>query len=121
MAELLYREIGLILQTEAKDPRLGQVVITGVKASEDLRQATVFFSVWGEDKAAVIDSLDRAHSFIRSCVGRRCYLKYVPQLHFKLDQTLEQAARIDRIIDRLHAEDDPGMREQNISTGESED
>jgi len=119
VAELLHREIGSILQTEVKDPRLQYVSITGVRTSDDLREATVFVAVRG-DKAGVIDSLVRAGSFIRSCVGRRCYLKYVPQLHFKLDRTLEEAARIDRIINQLHSEDNPAAGQDEGQAGESE-
>ena len=118
VAELLHREIGSILQTEIKDPRLQYVSVTGVRASDDLREAMVFVTVRGE-KAGVIDSLVRAGSFIRSRVGRRCYLKYVPQLHFKLDRTLEEAARIDRIIDQLHSEDKPAAGHDEGQAGES--
>lgn len=120
VAELLHREIGCILQTEVKDPRLQFVTVTGVRATDDLREATVFVSVRGDDKTGIIESLGRAGSFIRACVGRRCYLRYVPQLHFKLDRTLEEAAKIDRIIDRLHSENDPAAGQDEAQSGESE-
>ncbi|MEA2063122.1 MAG: 30S ribosome-binding factor RbfA, partial [Gemmatimonadota bacterium] len=102
IGELLHREIGNILLTEVKDTRLQSVTVTCVQASDDLRQATVFVTIRGEDESGTLAGLVHAGSFIRSAVGRRCYLKYVPRLHFKLDQTLREAARIDRIINELH-------------------
>ena len=118
ISELLHREIGIILQTKAKDQRLRQVNITGVRATDDLKEATVFFSVIGEDRAEIIDSLGKASSFIRSCISRDCYLKYVPQLHFKLDRTLEEAARIDRIIEQLHSESSSATTQDEAQSGE---
>ncbi|MFC1613902.1 30S ribosome-binding factor RbfA [Gemmatimonadota bacterium] len=119
IGELLHREIGLILQTKAKDQRLQRVNITGVRATDDLKEATVFFSVIGEDRAEIIESLGKAGSFIRSCIGRSCYLKYVPQLHFKLDRTLEEASRIDRIIQQLHSENSSATTQDETQSGES--
>ena len=117
VGELLHREIGRILLSEVKDPRLRDVTVMAVRASDDLREATVFVSVRGENESRIIESLGRAGSFIRTCLGRRCYLKYVPQLHFKLDSTLEEAARIDRIIEQLHSENNPAAPQSEASPG----
>jgi len=106
LAHLLHREISNILQLEVSDPRLQFVTVTGVRLSDDLKEATVYISIMGEDKQKALASLRHAGSFIRACIGRRCYLKYVPRLNFRLDETLEKAARIDRILDSIHAERD---------------
>jgi ribosome-binding factor A len=106
LAHLLHREIGNIVQLEVSDPRLQFVTVTKVRLSDDLKEATVYFSIMGEDKQKALESLRHAGSFIRACIGRRCYLKYVPCLSFRLDETLEKAARIDRILDSIHTEQD---------------
>ena len=78
--------------------------MTAVRASDDLREATVFVSVLDEDKSAALNGLEKASSFIRSAIGRRCYLKYVPLLHFRLDTSLQNAARIESLLDRVKYE-----------------
>jgi len=98
----LHREIGNLLRFEVKDPRLETVTVTGVRCTDDLKDATVFVAIPGEDKQKIFKSLQHAGKFIRTCIGRRCYLKYVPRLNFKLDYSLEEAARIDHLIDSLH-------------------
>ena len=117
LAHLLHREIGNIIQLEVSDPRLQFVTVTRVRLSDDLKEATVYISIMGEDKQKALESLRHAGSFIRACVGRRCYLKYVPRLYFRLDETLEKAARIDRILDSIHTGQDPSF---NHSPDDSE-
>ena len=97
----MHREIGNVLRFEVNDPRLEIVTVTGVHCSDDLKDATVFVAIPGEDKQKIFASLLHAGKFIRTCIGRRCYLKYVPRLNFKLDHSLEEAARIDNLIDSL--------------------
>lgn len=106
VGQLIYREIGNVLRFDVNDPRLESVTVTGVRLTEDLKDATVFVAVTGEDKRSPLENLRHAVRFIRACLGRRCYLKFVPRLNFKLDSSLEVAARIDRLIDGLNAEKD---------------
>lgn len=106
LSHLLHREIGGIIQREVSDPRLQFVTVTKVRVTDDLKEATVYFSIMGEGKQKALESLRHAGSFIRTCIGRRCYLKYVPRLSFRFDETLEKAARINRILDSIHLEQD---------------
>jgi ribosome-binding factor A len=107
IGEVLHGEIGNVLQQEIRDPRLQFVTITAVKLTEDLKEATVFVSIMGDDKLKTFERLQGAGKFIRACIARRCYLKFLPSLRFKLDSTLEQAARIERLLDSLHLEEQP--------------
>ncbi|OGF98004.1 MAG: ribosome-binding factor A [Candidatus Glassbacteria bacterium RIFCSPLOWO2_12_FULL_58_11] len=106
LGHLLQREIGNVLQLEVNNPRLRFVTVTGVRLSDDLKDATVFVSIIGEDKQKTFDSLLNAVSFIRTCTGKRCYLKFVPRLNFKLDLTAERASRIDHLLQEMHSGDD---------------
>lgn len=99
--ELLKQEIARIVREEVKDPRVGFATVMDVASSRDLRHARVYISVMGEEeeKAATLAALRSASGFVRSRVGQSITLKYLPELHFELDRTLERAARIEAILD----------------------
>jgi ribosome-binding factor A len=103
--QLLKQEIARVL-SELKDPRIGFATVMDVRTSPDLRHARVFVSVLGSEgeKQVALDALSGARGFIRSRMGKEITLKYLPELHFELDRTLEQAARIEELLEDLGAE-----------------
>jgi ribosome-binding factor A len=94
-------EIADILMTKVKDPRIGFVTVTAVKVSDDLRNAKVFVSVLGSDIGRTFEGLDAARSFIRSELGRRLKLRFVPELSFREDHTAEEAEKIYKLMDEM--------------------
>jgi ribosome-binding factor A len=100
VGELIRAEISSLMHTELHDPAIGFVTITQVTMSNDLRTARVYFSCLGteEDFARVRAGFDRAAGFLRREVGRRCKLRYAPELHFFPDHSAETGARIERIL-----------------------
>jgi len=106
VGELLHEEISRIIQREAKDPRLGFVTVTGVEVSPDLRQARVYVSVLGDDAEAksTLAGLTSAARYFRSLLRESLSLRYIPDLSFKLDTSLEQGLRIDALLDRIKEE-----------------
>ena len=106
VAELLHEEISLLIQRRVRDPRLGFVTVTGVEVSPDLRVAQVYVSVLGneDDVEQSLASLRRAAGFFRRELGASLSLRYLPELIFRPDNTLERGLRIDQIIDSLHEE-----------------
>lgn len=107
-AESVGRQIQLelsdLIHRRLKDPRLGYVTVTGVQVSRDLKFARVHVSVMGDDEVrdASHRTLQRAAPFLRRELGRRIRLRNVPELDFRLDESLEQASRIDRLLDDLN-------------------
>lgn len=101
------------------DPRLGFLTITGVSASPDLRNATVYYSVLGDERAqtAAAAALSGAAPRIRAAVGGQVRMKYLPALHFQPDPALEHGRRIERILRGLE-QDSPGGEERR-SNGEA--
>lgn len=89
-----------------KDPRLGFVTITGVDTAPDLRNAIVYFSVLGteEERSSTIKALDSAASHVRSEVGRRVRLKYLPKLDFRVDASIEHGTYMSGLLRELVAE-----------------
>lgn len=104
--ELLKEEIARVVRHEVKDPRVGFATIMDVQVSRDLGHARVYVSVMGdeEEKQASVEALRRASGFIRGRVGRDITLKRLPELHFEVDRTLEQAARIEELLDGTDGE-----------------
>ncbi len=102
-----FREILAEEIQRLKDPRVGFVTVTGVRVTPDLRQARVFYTALGDDgqKAATRAALRSATPHLRRELGRQVRLKVLPELAFEVDDSIEQAARIDALIERLHSEE----------------
>jgi ribosome-binding factor A len=85
---------------DLKDPRIGFVTVTAVDTSPDLRHATVWVSVLGDDSARrlTLDGLASAHALLQRAVGSQLRLKNTPQLAFAYDDTAERADRVERLI-----------------------
>jgi ribosome-binding factor A len=90
---------------ELKDPRVGFATVTRVRVSPDLRHALVWVSVLGsrEEQDATLDGLRSAVPRLRSELGGRVRTKYLPELKFELDRGAEDAERLERIFNELHA------------------
>ena len=97
--ELLKQEIARVIR-DLKDQRIGFATVMDVRTSPDLRHARVYVSVLGteDEKQVALAALTGARGYVRVRMGEEITLKYLPELHFELDRTLEQAARIDEII-----------------------
>ena len=91
-----------------KDPRIGFATVVGVRISADLRHARVFVSVMGDEKeqTATMAGLNSARPYLRSELGRRIRMKYLPELTFELDHQTEEALHLEEILRSLHENDD---------------
>ncbi len=98
--DLLREEIALIIQREIRDPGMGFITVLGVKMSDDLKDAKVYLSIYGdeEQKAATMAALKRSRNYIKFLLGKRIQLRMMPELHFVIDDTYEKAARIEEIL-----------------------
>jgi ribosome-binding factor A len=95
------------LETRVKDPRLGFVTVTDTRVTNDLQQATVFYTVYG-DEAAKLDTaaaLESAKGVLRSEVGRQTGVRHTPSLAFIADAVPENAAHIEQLLADVAAAD----------------
>ena len=106
LRELFKAEISAIVHKEMKDPRIGFVSVTDVDLSPDLRHAKVFVSILGDEaaKARTMAGLASAQGFIRTELGGRIRLRRVPELLFRLDESIERGARVQRLLRRVAEE-----------------
>jgi len=107
VGEQIKKELSQIIQTEVKDPRIGFLTVTGVDVTNDLSQARVFLSVLGsdEDRANALQALAKATGFVRSELGKRIRLRKVPELLFKIDESVDYGSRIETLLHGLNEED----------------
>lgn len=111
VAEELKRELGILIATQVKDPRVTLVAITDIAISPDLKHAKVYvgsFDVTAErdDGAdAALAGLRAARGYLKRELGKRLRLRVMPELRFIADHTEREAQRLDGIIDRAVAED----------------
>ena len=91
-----------------KDPRIGFVTVTGVRATRDLKQATVWVSVLGTDdeRERTLDGLRAAHGVLQSRVAQELGLRRTPVLAFEYDPSVERGVRLTQMIDELAPEGD---------------
>jgi len=97
-----------VIERQVKDPRLGMVTVTDARLTPDLREATVFYTVWGDEtvRADTATALESAKGVIRSAVGRGTGLKHTPSLAFVLDAIPENAKHIEEVLEQARAADE---------------
>jgi len=97
-----------MLQRRIKDPRLGFVTVTEAKLTNDLREATVFYTVYGseDDREETARALRSATGTIRTEVGRQLGLRHTPSLEFVADAVPDNAKRIDDLVEQARQADE---------------
>ena len=102
----IVRETGKILIHEVKDPRLGFVTVTRAKVSDDYKHARVFISVMGgeRDKKLTMNALRHASGFVQRELSRRIRIRTFPEVTFELDESIEKAFKMQKLLDDLARE-----------------
>lgn len=100
VADLLKKEISAAVQNNIRDPRIGFITVTSVDISPDLHNARVYVQVMGDEKArkSTMIGLGRAASSIRSMIAPKIHLRYLPNLDFRYDDSLDAYEHIDEIL-----------------------
>ncbi len=104
---LLREELSRLIRTAIKDPRVGSTTVTEVVTSPDLSHATVYIRTLDPETPPeeALRGLESASGFIRGELGRALRIRRVPEFHFAVDQTLEKAQRIERLLRQVRDED----------------
>ena len=114
VADVLQKEICEMLFKEVKDPHLGFITITGVEVSRDLKLAKIFYTLLGSPEQAdeSTKTLRRITPFIRKQLGRKLHMRYIPDIIFTYDHSLEYGTKIDHILDSLRESSDNPVLEE---------
>ncbi len=97
-----------MIERQVKDPRLGMVTVTDARLTPDLHEATVFYTVYGDEgtRSDTAAALESAKGVIRSAVGRATGLKFTPSLAFVQDALPDTSAHIDELLRQARAADE---------------
>lgn len=100
MAGRIKQIVALGLESQVKDPRLGLVTVTDVKVTGDLHDATVFYTVYGDElvHAESAAALESARGILRSEIGRQTGVRFTPTLAFQLDSIPDTARQIEDLL-----------------------
>ena len=94
------QEMGKMLLTDLKDPRIGFVTVTDVEMTGDLRSAKIFVSIMGDEQQIKnsLDGLQSALGFIRREIGQRIKIRFTPEISFALDTSLDYGDHIQKLL-----------------------
>src|SRR5450631_570881 len=110
LGEQIQRELTDLLRRDVKDERIGNVTITAVDITGDLRTARVHYLVFGKQgpDPQVQRGLESAAGFLRNALSKSLMIRYTPTLSFALDTSIEHGVRLSRLIDSANKREPDG-------------
>jgi ribosome-binding factor A len=123
LGELIAAEVAELLRTKIKDPRVGFASVTHVEVSGDLRHAKIYVSVMGDDneKKETMEALRHATGYLRHELAGRLTVRFMPEILFKLDNSIEQGTRILGLIRDLEQQEQSGNAPTEIAANSHEE
>jgi ribosome-binding factor A len=114
IAETLREEIAQIVGYELGDPRLTMVTVTEVRVADDLRDASVYVTVAGDEHEheIALRALRHAAPYVRKQLGFSLNLRHTPVLHFVRDTVEEQAQRVDALLEEIERDEGGRMKDE---------
>ncbi len=97
------QEVADILAKKIKDPRIGFVTVTDVEVTKDLRSAKIYVSIYetGKVEKRTLEGIKSATGYIRSELSKRMRLRYIPEIVFEVDRSIERGSRILKILEEI--------------------
>jgi ribosome-binding factor A len=124
MAGRIKQIVATVIEMQIKDPRLGMVTITDVRLTGDLHDATIFYTVFGDEEVRIASAaaLESAKGVLRSEVGRQTGVRFTPTLTFVPDALPESAKQIDDLLAVAAAADAQveAVRQGAVPAGEAD-
>jgi ribosome-binding factor A len=115
VAKVIKEAVASIILQDLQDPNFGFVTVTQASVSPDLKNATVYFSILGDNvqQNRTLEHLNRAKGLIRHRLAGQVTLRYLPELTFELDKLLLEERKIGEIIKELHRAENQDRNEQS--------
>lgn len=106
VADVIQQELAGLIRNELKDPRVGFVSIVKTEVAADIRHAKIYVSVLGDPKQAAesLKALRSASGFLRNEVGKVLQIRFTPELHFVLDDSIAHGSRIAQLLVQIQGE-----------------
>jgi ribosome-binding factor A len=107
VSDLIREEVADIIMYRLKDPRIGFVTVTGAEMTSDLKLARVFVSVLKEEERDLtLEVLNSSKNFIRTALSKRLRMKFIPEIEFRLDASIEYGIKIDKLLKEIKEHDE---------------
>jgi ribosome-binding factor A len=117
-AEAIREVVGMAILADLKDPRIQNVTVTHVEVSPDMRQAKVYVSVMGDEKAQQLSlhGLQSSAGYLQQKIAKRIDTRYTPRIMFELDMGVKKSIAIARLLDEVRPENtDEPVDENDLS------
>ncbi|WP_166154650.1 MULTISPECIES: 30S ribosome-binding factor RbfA [unclassified Neochlamydia] len=104
---LLKEVISDVIRKDVRNPHVNELMtVTRVEITKDLHHAKVFISVIGnqEQKDQTIQALETAAGFVAVTASKKVVMRYFPELHFKLDDSVDKHMRIEQLLEEISSE-----------------
>ena len=103
VGDQILKELAEFIAKKVRDPRVNGVTLTGIRMSNDLKHARIFYSFMGDEKeiARIQAGLDSAKGFIKRHLGQKVALRYIPDIIFQYDPTLEMGNQIEKLFQKI--------------------
>jgi ribosome-binding factor A len=105
LSEEIKKIVSHIIHNELRDPRIAKMTsVMDVEVTKDLRYANVFVSIFGdhEVQSNTMEALKSSSGFVRREVGQRVKARYIPEIVFKLDRSIERGFEIQSVLSKLN-------------------
>ncbi len=109
ISEEIRKVVAHAIREEIKDPRVSKLsTVTKVETTGDLRYTTIYISVFESDeiREQTMEGLNKAKGYIRKLIGESLDIRYTPEPQFKVDNSMEYAMNMSKLIDKVHKEDE---------------
>ena len=106
IASLIKEEISLIFLHKIQDSELKLITITQVKVSPDIKQAKIYVSIYEREKRErLLQKIENVKGIIRSELGKKIQIRFVPELFFYIDDTLDYVEKMENLFKKIHEND----------------
>ena len=121
LGEQIRQDLTDLLVRQVRDPGIGFITLTRVRATEDLQQARVFYTTLGEgaDAEKTARALERATPYLRRALAARLHLRRVPELTFAVDVSIANQARVEELLEQIKRDD--AARAADTDGGDTDD
>jgi ribosome-binding factor A len=108
VAGLIQKTLSNLLRHQINDPRLDTAIITAVKMTRDLKSARIYYVVSGGSiqKQAAAEGFKRAHGYVKRTLAHELDLRYMPELSFYYDESLDYGLKIDAILKSIKSREE---------------
>ena len=123
LGEQIQRELTELIRRDVKDERIGNVTITAVDVTGDLRTARVHYLVFGKQgpDAQVQAGLSSAAGFLRNALSKSLMIRHTPTLSFVLDTSIEHGVRLAQLIDSVNKHEHRPTEDGDDEAGDADD